>query len=58
MNKKEELQKQINNWIYEINGLVRTAKELGNKNPYDNFMIKDRIKIVEKLKKELEAIEQ
>ena len=56
MNKKEELQKQINNWIYEINGLVRTAKQLGNKNPYDNFMVKDRIKIVEKLKKELEAI--
>lgn len=56
MNKKEELQKQINNWIYEINGLVRTAKQLGNKNPYDNFMIKDRIKIVEKLKKELETI--
>lgn len=54
MNKKEELQKQINNWIYEINGLVRTAKQLGNKNPYDNFMIKDRIKIVEKLKRELE----
>ena len=55
MNKKEELQKQINDLIYEINRLVRIAKKLGNKKPYDNFMIKDRIKIVEKLKKELEA---
>ena len=51
--KKEEIQKEINDWLYEINGLIRTAKQLGNKNPYDNFMIKDRIKIVEKLKKEL-----
>ena len=29
-NRKEELQKQINQWIYEINGLIKTMKELGN----------------------------
>lgn len=57
MNRKDELKKQINDWLYEINRLVKIAKQCGNKKPYDNFMIKDRIKIVEKLKKELEALQ-
>lgn len=56
MRTKEEIQKEINDWMYEINGLVRTAKQMGNKNPYDNFLIKDRLEIVEKLKKEMEEL--
>lgn len=56
-NKKEELQKQVNQWTYEVNGLIRTMKQMGNKNPYNNYMVKDRIEIIKKLQAELKEIE-
>ena len=55
--KKEELQKQINQWAYEVNGLIKTMKELGNKNPYNHYMVKDRIEIIKKLQAELKELE-
>ena len=57
INKKEELQKQINQWAYEVNGLIKTMKELGNKNPYNHYMVKDRIEIIKKLQAELKELE-
>ena len=54
---KCEIIQRINELNYEINSLVNLAKQLGNKKPYDNFMIKDRINLVEKLKKELDKME-
>ena len=57
INKKEELQKQINQWAYEVNGLIKTMKELGNKNPYKHYMVKDRIEIIKKLQAELKELE-
>ena len=58
INKKEELQKQINQWTYEVNGLVKTMKKLGNKDPYNHYMVKDRIEIIKKLQAELKALEK
>lgn len=56
MTKIETIQR-INELNYEINGLVNLAKQLGNKKPYENFMIKDKINLVIKLKKQLEEME-
>lgn len=56
MTKCETIQR-INELNHEIVELVRLARQLGNKKPYDNFMVKDRIKLVEKLKKELDKME-
>lgn len=58
INKKEELQKQINQWAYEVNGLIKTMKELGNKDPYSHYMVKDRIEIIKKLQAELKELEK
>ena len=58
INKKEELQKQINQWAYEVNGLIKTMKELGNKDPYNNYMVKDRIEIIKKLQAEVKELEK
>ena len=57
INKKEELQKQINQWTYEVNGLIKTMKELRNKKPYNHYMVKDRIEIIKKLQTELKELE-
>lgn len=56
-NKKAELQKQINQWTYEVNGLIRTMKQLGNKNPYNHYMVQDRIALIKLLQAELKEIE-
>ena len=57
INKKEELQKQINQWAYEVNGLIKTMRELGNKDPYNHYMVKDRIEIIKKLQAESKELE-
>lgn len=54
---KIEIIQRINELNHEICGLVQLAKELGNKKPYENFLIKDRIKLVNKLKKQLDELE-
>lgn len=56
MNKKE-LEEKIHNLKHEIVGLYNLAKELGNKNPQDNFMIKDRLELLQKFEKQLKECE-
>lgn len=56
MNKKE-LEEKIHNLKHEIVGLYNLAKELGNKNPQDNFMIKDRLELLQKFEKQLKESE-
>ena len=57
MNKKE-LEEKIHNLKHEIVGLYNLAKELGNKNPQDNFMIKDRLELLQKFEKQLKECEE
>lgn len=54
---KIEIIQRINELNHEICGLVQLAKQLGNKKPYENFLIKDRIKLVNNLKKQLDELE-
>lgn len=54
---KDKIREQIYNYNYEINGLVKLARELGNKKPYDNFLIKQRMEMIEKLYKQLKDME-
>lgn len=56
MNKKE-LEERIHNLKYEIIGLYNLAKELGNKKPEQNFMIKERFELLQKLEKQLKESE-
>ena len=58
INKKEELQNQINQWFYEVNGLVKTMQQLGNKRPFSHYMVKDRFEIIKKLQEELKELEK
>lgn len=55
---KKELEEKIHNLKHEIVGLYNLAKELGNKNPQDNFMIKDRLELLQKLEKQLKECEE
>ena len=57
MNKKE-LEEKIYNLKHEIVGLYNLAKELGNKNPQDNFMIKERFELLQKFEKQLKECEE
>ena len=56
MNKKE-LETKINELKQEISELYKLALSLGNKEPQNNFMIKDRFELLQKLEKELEGVE-
>ena len=56
MNKKE-LETKINELKQEISGLYKLALSLGNKNPQNNFMIRDRFELLQKLEKELKGVE-
>lgn len=56
MNKKE-LEERIHNLKHEIIGLYNLAKELGNKKPEQNFMIKERFELLQKLEKQLKESE-
>ena len=53
---KEELQARIIELKGKIVSLYNLAKQLGNKEPDKNFMIKDRLKLIEKLEKELSEL--
>lgn len=55
--KIKELEEKIYNLKHEIVGLYNLAKELGNKNPQDNFMIKDRLELLQKFEKQLKGCE-
>jgi hypothetical protein len=55
---KKELEEKIHNLKHEIVGLYNLAKELGNKNPQDNFMIKDRLELLQKFEKQLKESEK
>ena len=57
MNKKE-LEEKIYNLKHEIVGLYNLAKELGNKNPQDKFMIKERCELLQKFEKQLKECEE
>ena len=54
---KEELEERIIELNKEIYDLANLCRQLGNKNPQDNFMIKDRLDLVQKYKKELRELE-
>ena len=54
---KEELKERIIELNKEIYDLANLCRQLGNKNPQDNFMIKDRVELVQKYKKDLEVLE-
>lgn len=53
---KEELKERIIELNKEIHDLANLCYQLGNKNPQDNFMIKDRLELLKKYKKELEEV--
>ena len=53
---KEELQTRIIELKGEIVALSKLCYELGNKYPENNFMIKDRLLLIEKLEKELKGL--
>ena len=46
----EELEYDFLESTYELNGLIKTAKQLGNKNWQNNFMIKDALTRYEQAK--------
>ena len=50
---KEQLEERIIELNKEIHDLTNLCYQLGNKNPQDNFMIKDRLELLKKYKKEL-----
>lgn len=54
---REELKERIIELNKEIYDLANLCRQLGNKNPQDNFMIKDRVELVQKYKKDLEVLE-
>ena len=54
---KEELKERIVELNKEICDLSNLCYQLGNKNPQDNFMIKDRLELLKIYKKELEDLE-
>lgn len=56
MNKKE-LEEKIYSLKYEINELCKLAKSMGNKNPQNNFMIKERFELLQKFEKQLKESE-
>lgn len=53
---KEKIQNRIIELKGEIVTLSNLCKQLGNKQPEQNFMIKDRLKLIEKLEKELNGL--
>lgn len=53
---KKELEEKIYNLKHEIVGLYNLAKELGNKSPQDNFMIKDRLELLQEFEKQLKEL--
>ena len=54
---REELKERIIELNKEIYDQANLCRQLGNKNPQDNFMIKDRVELVQKYKKDLEVLE-
>ena len=54
---KEELEERIIELNKEIYELCKMCLMLGNENYKDNFMIKDRMSLLEKYKKDLEVLE-
>lgn len=54
---REELKERIIELNKEIHDLANLCYQLGNENPQDNFMIKDRLVLLEKYKKELQELE-
>ena len=50
---KEKLQNRIIELKGEIVTLYNLAKQLGNKKPEENFLIKDRLKLIQKLESEI-----
>lgn len=54
---REELEERVIELNKEIHDLANLCRQLGNKNPQDNFMIKDRLELLKKYKKELEELE-
>lgn len=54
---REELEERIVELNKEIHDLSTLCLQLGNKNPQNNFMIKDRLNLVKKYKKDLEELE-
>ena len=55
-NKKEDLQNRIIELKGEIVTLSNLCKQLGNKEPEKNFMIKDRLQLIKKLENELKEL--
>lgn len=53
---KKELEERIYELKYEINRLYNLAKSIGNKNLQDNFMIKERLELLQKFEKQLEEL--
>lgn len=45
---QEKIKERIINLRYEIISLTQTAIECGNKHPETNFLIRDRMKLLEK----------
>ena len=54
---KEELEERIIELNKEVYELCKMCLMLGNKDYKNNFMIKDRMNLIEKYKKELEVLE-
>ena len=53
---KEEIEGKIIELKGEIVTLSNLCKQLGNKEPEKNFMIKDRLELIKKLESELEDL--
>ena len=54
---KEELEERIIELNKEIYELCKMCLMLGNKDYKNNFMVKDRMNLIEKYKKDLEVLE-
>ena len=54
---KEELEEKIIELNKEVYELCKMCLMLGNKDYKNNFMIKDRMSLIEKYKKDLEVLE-